>query len=287
MALREATLDDLQSLRELFAAANDTPYDLAAVAEEKCFEPGPSGPARTLVAESGGELTGAVTFTPRGVRLIAVRRSRRRGGIGSALLEEAERTIRSGRLEVFAEAGNYFIPGVPSEGRAMLAFFMARGYEPESGLAENLEVELQSNPSIPKQWGRGISRASAVESDDIAAFITARFGALWAFEAARAMRNDPPTVFVARGRSGEIGGFAAYEAVNVGLGFFGPMGVAESLRGRGLGRRLLLASLRDLRRMGHARAVISWTANAAFYTSVCGARPSLHMIRLRRSIVRG
>ena len=41
--LRRATPADLPALRELFTNANDAPYDLAAVTEEKCFGPGIEG----------------------------------------------------------------------------------------------------------------------------------------------------------------------------------------------------------------------------------------------------
>ena len=41
--IRPASSADLPRLRELFARANDAPYDLVRVAEEKCFGAGVSG----------------------------------------------------------------------------------------------------------------------------------------------------------------------------------------------------------------------------------------------------
>src|ERR1700716_3593669 len=43
--IRAALRADLPRIRELLARANDMPYDLAAVAEEKCFERGFEGEA--------------------------------------------------------------------------------------------------------------------------------------------------------------------------------------------------------------------------------------------------
>jgi GNAT superfamily N-acetyltransferase len=95
-------------------------------------------------------------------------------------------------------------------------------------------------------------------------FIRAHFGQIWAFEAARAV-----TSFYL-----EESGFAVVEANNRGLGTFGPTGVAESMRGRGLGKQLLLASLGELRRLGYARTVIPWTDSLDFYRRSCGATPA-------------
>jgi len=52
---------------------------------------------------------------------------------------------------------------------------------------------------------------------------------------------------------------------------FGPTGVAEPLRGSGLGRDLLRASLADLRELGYSRVVIPWTDAIDFYRKSCGA----------------
>ena len=54
------------------------------------------------------------------------------------------------------------------------------------------------------------------------------------------------------------------------------------MRGRGVGCRLLLASLADLRRMGYARAVIPWTDALEFYRKCCGARPAHQFVTMVR-----
>jgi len=58
--------------------------------------------------------------------------------------------------------------------------------------------------------------------------------------------------------------------------------VAQELRGRGFGRRLLLASLADLRRRGYRQAVIPWTDAIDFYRKSCGAEVAERFITLRR-----
>ena len=104
------------------------------------------------------------------------------------------------------------------------------------------------------------------------AFIEEHFGVAWAFEAERAAiaHYIPGTAF------------AVAEANNRGLGTFGPAGVAESARGHGFGKRLLLACLAGLREAGYERAIIPWAAAIDFYRKSCGAEPAHRFSILER-----
>jgi mycothiol synthase len=284
VTLRDATLADLPAICELLAAANDTPYDLARVAREKCFEDGALGTPVALLAETGGGVGGVLVFTPRGIRLLAVRRSARRRGIGSELLRAFEERTGASRIVVYGEAGNYYLPGVPEDDRATRRFFESHGYAADQEQPVNLTVDLVDNPSLaPGEAAQAadprVERVSETSRAELLAFVTSHFGALWSLETARAFLNDPPTAFLARDSSGAIAGFSAHEANNRGLGFFGPMGTDPAARGGGIGRALLLASLADLRAHRFRTAVISWAANVPFYERACGARPSLRMVR--------
>ena len=283
---RDATLHDLPALRELLADANDTAYELARVAEEKCFGEGPYGAPVTLLALDGAQPAGAITFTRRGIRLIAVRPDARRRGIGSRLLRLAEERVDpiAESLIVYGEAGNYYLPGVPESDAATIAFFEHHGYVADEERPVNLGVDLGNNPLIPHPGAGGTPaphRAAISDRDELQDFITSRFGRIWSWETARAFRSDPPTVFIAR-EAGRIVGFSAHDANNRGLGFFGPMGTDPSTRGKGIGRALLLASLADLRALGFSSATISWAANLPFYERACGARVSLRMVRFSK-----
>lgn len=278
--IRAATETDLPAIQALLREANDTPYDIAQVAHEKCFEPSPAGPPTTLVAGNHDRLDGVLTSAPGSLRLLAVRRESRRRGVGSALLAAAIASAGAS-LTVFGEAGNYLLPGVPEGDAASLAFYRSRGFEEVEERPSNLVVPLGENPLVPQSPPAGVSRVSSIDRDEVLAFIRAEFGRAWAWEASRAAAAETPTLMVLRGSDGRPCGFSAHDANNRGLGFFGPMGVAPSARGRGAGRALLLASLADLRRIGYSEAVISWVANEGFYERVASARPHLKMIRFR------
>src|ERR1700694_3931 len=236
--IRRASKADLPSIIELLARANDMPYDLAAVAEEKCFERGFEGEAAATIY---GDFEGIAVTCGKYLRLLAVDRKRRRRGIGRALLHDAE---ARGALVVAAEPGNYFTPGVLASDAAMLQFFTTQGYG-ETARTQNLEVGLGVAQAIlPATADKTADKIVCdTQSDDRLAvlnFIERTFGPIWRFEA-----SHGATIFYVE-HEGKIAGFSTHEANNRGLGFFGPTGVAPELRGRGIGRQLLLASLADL-----------------------------------------
>ena len=293
--IRTASHDDLPALRALFARANDAPYDLAAVAEEKCFGLGIAG--EPVVRVHGG-IDGAAVTCGRYLRVLIVDRAARRRGIGSALLADAQ---SRGAEVIAAEPGNYFTPGVLDTDHGSRAFLHARGYV-ETRWTYNLSVILsrgdgEGSPAETKRPRRmqGVLRRATPAQDDtgavrrpthadrdrVLAFIERGFGRIWRFEAAKAFERDEPTLFITE-QDGEVTGFAAHDANNRGLGFFGPTGVAKSLRGRGLGCALLLASLADLHRLGYLRAVIPWTDALDFYRKCSGAEAAHRFVEYER-----
>lgn len=129
---------------------------------------------------------------------------------------------------------------------------------PRDALLEELRAE-----------GFVVRRAQPWELTPVREFVTENFKRSWADEISGGLARQPATVFVAL-RDGKLVGFAAYECTR--KNFFGPTGVAESERGRGLGRALLVASLWGLREMGYAYAVIGGVGPAEFYERAVGAR---------------
>ena len=117
--------------------------------------------------------------------------------------------------------------------------------------------------------GVRIRRAQPWELTQLRVFVKENFSQAWADEISVGLARQPVTVFVAV-RAGRLVGFAAYECTR--RNFFGPTGVLEAERGRGLGRALLLAALGGLRELGYAYAVIGGVGPAEFYERAVGAR---------------
>jgi mycothiol synthase len=285
LSIRVALPGDLEAIRRFLPGANEAPYDLAAVAREKCFGPGITGPPVTLLAVGADEeIHGVVVTCGEAIRILAVGRAVRRRGIGGALLAAAEEPLgRKRRIVIAAEAGNYFTPGVVEGDEETLLFLQHRGYE-RSDETDNLAADVSSLEAIPSSGPEpGLPfRASHSRRAEALAWIERQFGRIWRFESEPAFDRDEPTMFLVE-NEGAIAGFAAHDANNRGLGFFGPTGVSRQLRGRGLGRLLLMASLADLRSRGFSRVIIPWTDSLEFYRKSCGALPEHHFVQLTKS----
>ena len=246
--IRNATVAELSAIRDLCARANDAPYDLSIVAEEKCFGAGVSGPPRVRVYDDGG-IRGIAVSCGKYLRILAVDRDFRGRGIGSALLKDANASV------IAAEPGNYFVPGVLEP-----AFFTKRGYR-EVRRTWNLHAET------------GDSRFEIREREPrMLDFVQRHFGPAWRFEAERAQIAH----YI------EDIGFAVAEANNRGLGTFGPTGVADEHRGHGYGHQLLQRALGSLAKLGYSRAIIPWTDALSYYRKGSGAEPAHEFVILER-----
>ena len=130
---------------------------------------------------------------------------------------------------------------------------------------------------LPDDWGflhaqkdQGIIIRKPIGPEKylIVQWIKDHFNDYWASEAEVAIFNSPRTCFVAI-KEKEFIGFSCYDATA--LGMFGPIGVAESYRGRGTGKALLLAALLDMKLKGYQYAVIGLTSLYEFYNKAVGA----------------
>ena len=99
-------------------------------------------------------------------------------------------------------------------------------------------------------------------------WVRQNFSPYWVSELTVAMSHQPPGCLVAI-VDRELVGFACYDATA--RGFFGPTGVAESQRGKGIGAALLYHTLAAMKAHGYAYAVIGGAGPAEFYAKAVGA----------------
>ncbi|AUN31498.1 GNAT family N-acetyltransferase [Niveispirillum cyanobacteriorum] len=137
----------------------------------------------------------------------------------------------------------------------------------------DLLVKLYALPQGPEPLPPGITlrRALAPEAAVILPWIAARFGEGWRAEASAALSACPTRIHIAHNDAGTLLGFACHDVTARGL--FGPTGVDEQARGTGLGKALLLASLRAMAADGYAYAVIGGAGPVEFYQKAVGAVP--------------
>jgi GNAT superfamily N-acetyltransferase len=193
---------------------------------------------------------------------------------------EAELWNRDVRKITFGSSSpSYLLPGVPIGESELLAVLIEAGWRVCS---ERLNLTLQISPervgsvesALTDATSRVCTLSSAVSSDraQIDRFIVRHFSESWRREV-EPVFEDRSEAFLsaARGRDGEVVGFAATSATNP--CWLGPMGVAPNLRRRGIGRLLVLDSIRQASHRGMKRLLLPWinTENRRFYERVCGA----------------
>ena len=119
-----------------------------------------------------------------------------------------------------------------------------------------------------KASGVNIRRAQPFEITPVRQFITETFSVAWADEVSVGFANKPVTVYIAT-RESHVIGFSGYECTR--KAFFGPTGVADSERGRGVGKALLIAALWGLRELGYVYGIIGHAGPIEFYQDAVGA----------------
>jgi GNAT superfamily N-acetyltransferase len=113
-----------------------------------------------------------------------------------------------------------------------------------------------------------VRRAQPFELSPVRRFVAENFSPNWADEISVGFARQPVSVYIAT-MDRELAGFAAYECTR--RGFFGPTGVLQSARGKGIGNALLLACLWSLREMGYVYAIIGAAGPVRFYQKAVGA----------------
>lgn len=135
----------------------------------------------------------------------------------------------------------------------------------------DLLVKLYELDLAPTELpGVTIRRPMPHELGVLRRWVVRTFGEGWGDEFACSFKTFPVTSFVAL-RNDAVVGFAAYDATS--RGYFGPTGVLESERGKGIGKELLVRSMIGLRELGYAYAIIGGAGPADFYEKTLGAIP--------------
>lgn len=106
------------------------------------------------------------------------------------------------------------------------------------------------------------------EKSFVCDWVMDHFGQYWKNETEAAFSQLPVNCFIAQ-KDNDILGFACFESTA--KNFFGPTGTLENMRGKGIGKVLLVKSLLALKEMGYAYAIIGGVGPADFYKNTVNA----------------
>lgn len=131
--------------------------------------------------------------------------------------------------------------------------------------------DLKDSESIEqyeRRTGITVRRALAPEKHVVTEWIAQHFGAGWVSESEVAFARSPVTCLIAV-ENEKLLGFACYDATM--KGFFGPTGVDQELRGRGIGKMLFVYAMQLMRSDGYGYAIIGGAGPTEFYAKSVGA----------------
>lgn len=131
--------------------------------------------------------------------------------------------------------------------------------------------EVQDDPCLMQKLaseGILLKRAMTPDLTKITSWVEETFGRGWADECTAGILRGGCWIAV---KDKRVIGFACFDATLP--DFFGPTGVAEDMRGQGIGRALLLRCLISMKERGYAYAVIGSAGPMDFYRKAVGAIP--------------
>ncbi len=196
-------------------------------------------------------------------------------GYGKALLNEEEKRLKKEKVKeitLCAYSPNYFTPGVDLKYEKALSFFEQNGYV--KGLdAVSMQKDLftysipeKTQEMIERLKGEGISfnKYSLSYMEKLLAFTEAEFDAGWVRNILQAIRNGEAedTILIATDIEDQVIGYCMRK-IDGNDARFGPIGVKESIRSKGIGGILFDLQMREMQKRGIFYAYFLWTHGAA------------------------
>jgi GNAT superfamily N-acetyltransferase len=213
------------------------------------------------------------------ISLLLVDGSWRRQGIGSTLFNLVETGNRDKTVLIGMDPDHFF-PGVPSESDS-LGFFQKHGYT-FNGQAYDLRGSLKTfelRHPLPPHFN--IQRLRATDQEALLRLLQTEFSPRWHYDTLKSLaREKTMQAIVGLFDHDDLIGFAHvytfkdhfigpsvywYELLSDRYGGLGPIGIAKSYRGRGVGRAFLAHTLHLLKTEGVEDMVIDWTVLLDFY----------------------
>jgi len=198
--------------------------------------------------------------------------SARQKGVGHALMQAADNYFRQhGRTTLYfaSYAPNYFVPGIDRQeypdGAALLESVGFQKLYQAAAMDKNLvgfkiPDDVRAVEALRRDEDYVIENLTLPYVNAVVSFNNQEFDPDWSRAIREALKSGVPMNQVLIARHGEdVVGFCIYGGYD-GVGErFGPFGVAESLRGTGLGKVLLYRCLEQMRHDGLHTAWFLWT----------------------------
>lgn len=216
-------------------------------------------------------------------------------GFGGQLLAAAEGLLRrqgAARCDIGGSVG-HLLPGPPADDERALRFWRHHGYQPMRlvhDLHRSLADWVPASPAVAEaRAGWRIAPGQPGQEAALLVFLQRSFPGRWHYHLADSLARgaaiEDIVLLIAPDEA--IAGFVAtwphtspllgpathwFPALGARFGGIGPLGLATTARGRGLGLALVSAAVTLLQARGVAHCTIDWTDLTAFYARL-GFRP--------------
>lgn len=290
--------NDLKEITSLWNRGFPSTYHVTEpLLAQKVLEDGDLFHPGTLVYRNGGKILGAVAVKISDGALPEYRQSAwlsslvtdepfRRRSIGSFLYRRAEDELKNVGVKTLIVGGEMhnFFSGIPEPDEAKKSFFSAMGFQMNDAVHYDLTADVSETDfahcGVPvNETGEFETRPmKRPDVPEMERFFDAEFPGRWKFEIMHHLstggdlheilllcRGKRVCGFckIHRNKDAENGEFN--EQLGRDWGALGPIGIAEDVRGAGLGVRLLRDSLKHLQKAGAHRVNIDWTILKDFY----------------------
>ncbi len=205
------------------------------------------------------------------ISIMFVRTEYQGKGYGKALLNEVEERFKKKQVKeitLCAYSPNYFTPGVDLNYEKALPFFEQNGYVrglDAVSMQRNLFTyritrETQDKVEQLKEEGINFKTYSFLYMDRLLAFVDKEFEAGWVRNILQAIRNGEAedTILIATDKEDQVIGYCMRK-IDGNDARFGPIGVKESIRSKGIGGILFDLQMREMQKRGIYYAYFLWT----------------------------
>lgn len=208
------------------------------------------------------------------INMMAVSKKYRRQGVGSLLLDKVEILLRqkgTREITLCAYSPNYFTPGIDKRYKEAISFFEKKNYiysvdavSMQRDLWDfKLSKETKNQINILKEEGISIVPYHKNYLLQLLDFLLKEFGSGWKRNALVAMQKNEAedTILLCVDENDEILGFCMRK-IDGNDARFGPFGVKESIRSKGLGGILFEVMMHKMKAQGIPYLYFLWTGGA-------------------------
>ena len=212
------------------------------------------------------------------ITLLYVNPMFRQKGFGTRLINMSREYLLGKNIHMVFIGQDFLnlFSGIPAPDKAKEKFFEKMGFVLGEEEHFDLEADIICNEKIDRfdiaPFEPEFETACLERSEDqeLLSFLHMQESLpdRWEFEAAEYLKNGGAhdhIVVLKKRSSKEICGFCMLQVDQTGYGGLGPIGIAESVRGRHVGDYMLRQSLCRLRKLGAGRTCIDWTILRKFY----------------------